>query len=93
VAPYFVRGSSWLFVFIFEELVNYRTHAANKECGASASYFTISVFFLLGCQKPRPLLQQTVSLLLKRPKPGLAAMTSPMAGPKFVTENLSVEHH
>jgi len=23
VAPYFVRGSSWLFVFIFEELVNY----------------------------------------------------------------------
>jgi len=29
VAPYFVRGSSWLFVFTFEELVNYRTRAAN----------------------------------------------------------------
>jgi hypothetical protein len=49
VAPYFVRGSSWLFVFIFEELVNYRTRAANRLCdvvvNTQAVCFTISVFF------------------------------------------------
>jgi hypothetical protein len=35
----------------------------------------------MNCQIRHLLLQQTVSLLLKQLKPGLAAMASPMAGP------------
>ena len=92
MAPYFVRGSSWLFVFIFEELVNYRTRAANKECGASASYFTISVFFD-GMSEAAPVVATNSFAAFEAAAPGLAAMTSPMAGPGFVTENLSLEHH